>query len=107
MYAVVDHKGKQYRVSPGEEILVDHMRVPVGELVEFDRILMVGQEKGSAPRVGQPRVEGARVLAEVIRHEKGPKLVTLRYHASSGPHQTKKGHRQLYTRVKVQEIHPE
>jgi len=82
MYAVFDHKGKQYKSAAGEELLVDHLPVPVGELVEFDRVLMIGGEEGRPPRIGQPQVEGARVLAEVVRHEKGPKLISLRYHAS-------------------------
>lgn len=77
---------------------------PDGEMVEFDRVLMVGGEEGREPRIGRPHVEGARVLAEVIRCEKGPKLTTLRY---SGPHQTKKGHRQRSTRVVIREILPE
>lgn len=104
MYAVIDDKGKQYTVEPGEEVQVDLMDVPAGEVVEFGRVLMVGGEQGREPRVGRPQVEGARVLAEVLRHEKGPKVITLRY---KGPYQTKKGHRQRYTRVVIREILPE
>ena len=104
MYAVIDDKGKQYRVGVGDELVVDLMKVPEGDLVEFDRVLMVGGEQGRGPRVGRPVLAGARVLAEVVRHEKGPKLRILRYH---GPHQTKKGHRQRCTRVIVREIHPQ
>ncbi len=104
MYAVIDDKGKQYKVELGQEVLVDLLDAPEGELVQFERVLMVGGEEGREPRVGTPQLEGARVLAEVLRHEKGRKLITLRYR---GPHQTKRGHRQRYTRVIVREIHPE
>jgi len=104
MYAVIDSSGKQYKVELGEEVLVDRMAAPAGELVEFDRILMVGGEDDHEPRIGQPQVEGARVLAEVLRHERGPKVVSVRY---KGHSETKIGHRQDYTRVKIREIHPE
>jgi len=104
MYAIVENRGKQYRVTRGEELLVDRLAAPVGELVAFDRVLMIGQEKGRQPRIGRPAVEGARVLAEVIRHEKGPKIRMLNY---SECYQTKRGHRQQYTRVRIQEIIPE
>ena len=104
MYAVVDHKSRQYRVRPGEEVLVDRMDVRVGEMVAFDRVLLIGGEEDHGPRVGRPQVPGARVLAEIVRHELGPKVITLRY---KGPSQTKRGHREKYTRVKIQEIHPE
>jgi len=104
MYAVIDNNGKQYKVQTGEEVRVDLMDADVGELVEFDRVLMIGSE--GQPCVGTPQVPGARVLAEVIRHEKGPKLTMLRHH-SKGTRQAKMGHRQKYTRVLIREIHPE
>jgi large subunit ribosomal protein L21 len=83
MYAVIDHKGKQYKVRTGEEVLVDLMRAGEGELVQFDR-----------------------VLAEVLRHEKGPKLTMMRHQATKN-RQAKMGHRQQYTRVLIREIHPD
>lgn len=104
MYAVIDHKSKQYKVFAGDEVLLDLLDTPVGELVELSRVLMIGDEEDMPPRVGRPQVPGARVLAEVLRHEKGQKVITIRF---KGPHQTKRGHRQKYTRVKIQEIHPE
>ncbi len=104
MYAVIDNGGKQYKVSTGDEIRVDLMDVEKGELVEFDRVLMVG-DNGEA-RLGRPTLFGARVLAEVLRHEKGPKLTMMRHQAVK-MRQAKKGHRQKYTRIVIREIHPE
>jgi large subunit ribosomal protein L21 len=104
MYAIVENRGKQYMVTSGEELLVDRLDVPVGELVAFDRVLMIGKEEGREPRIGQPAVEGARVLAEVVSHEKARKITMLKY---KGPYQTKQGHRQQYTRIRIQEIIPE
>jgi large subunit ribosomal protein L21 len=104
MYAVIDNNGKQYKVRTGEEVQVDLLNAEEGQLVEFDRVLMVGGE--GEPKIGAPQVDGARVLAEVLRHEKGPKLTMMRFQARKN-RQAKKGHRQQYTRVIIREIHPE
>ncbi len=104
MYAIIDNHGKQYKIQAGDEILVDLMDAQEGELVQFDRILMVGGE--GEVRVGRPQLLGARALAEILRHEKGPKLTMMRFQAKSSK-QAKKGHRQKYTRVLIREIHPE
>ncbi len=104
MYAILDNHGKQYKVRPGEQIQVDRLEAEEGELVEFGRILMVGDD--GEVRVGRPHLPGARILAEVIRHEKGPKLTMMRMKATKGK-QAKMGHRQKYTRVLIREIHPE
>ena len=104
MYAVIDIKGQQHKVNLNEEVLIDLMDAPEGEFVEFDRVLMVGDVEDGEPRIGQPLLDGARVLAEVLSHEKGSKVETVRF---NGPSETKIGHRQDYTRVLVKEIHPE
>ncbi len=104
MYAIIDNHGKQYKVEAGDEILVDLMDAQEGELVQFDRVLMVGGD--GEVRVGRPQLLGARALAEILRHEKGPKLTMMRFQAK-GAKQAKKGHRQKYTRVLIREIHPE
>jgi len=105
MYAIIDDKGKQYRAEVGDELVVDLMEANEGELVELGRVLMIaGDAEGY--RIGAPTVEGARVLAEVKRHEKGPKLTFLRHKATKN-RQAKMGHRQRCTRVVVREIRPE
>lgn len=104
MYAVIDNRGKQYKVQPGDEVQVDLLDADEGELIEFDRVLMVGD--GGEISVGRPQLFGARVLAEILKHEKGPKLTMMRLQAKGGK-QAKKGHRQKYTRVLIREIHPE
>ncbi len=104
MYAVIDNKGKQYKVEVGDRVQMDLMPIDIGELVEFDRVLMVGGEE--EPQIGTPQVPNARVLAEVVAHEKGPKLTMMRHQATK-MRQAKMGHRQKYTRVLIREIHPE
>ncbi len=104
MYAVIDDKGKQYKVETGQEVRVDLMSAKEGELVQFDRVLLIGD--GKQVRIGTPQVPGARVLAEVVRHEKGPKITMMRFQATKN-RQAKRGHRQKYSRVIIREIHPE
>ncbi len=104
MYAVINDKGNQLKVSKGQEVLIDRIKAPAGELVEFSSVLMVGGCEENDPRIGCPEVAGARVLAQVLRHERGPKVHTVRF---KGPSQTTIGHRQNYTRIKITEIHPD
>jgi large subunit ribosomal protein L21 len=106
MYAIIDNKGKQYKVSTGDEVRIDLVKADEGELIQFDRVLMIGDDEDDGLRVGTPDVPGARVLAEILRHEKGPKLTMQRFQPKKN-RQAKKGHRQRYTRVLIREIHPE
>lgn len=76
MYAVVEAKGRQYRVSPGDQIVVDRMDADEGSEVVLDRVLLVS---GSAVTVGAPVVEGAAVTARVLSHDQGDKAITYKY----------------------------
>jgi len=77
MYAVVETKGAQYRVTEGQQIQIDRMDADVGAEIELDRVLMLGKEDGVA--VGSPTVEGAKVLAKVVSHDQGDKVITFKY----------------------------
>lgn len=101
MYAVVRTGGKQYRVSPGESIDVDSLPHEVGEQIELDQVLLVAG--GTAQRIGQPLVEGARVKATVTRQAKGRKVVVFKFRRNNRYRRTK-GHRQEYTRLRIDEI---
>lgn len=69
--------GKQYRVAPGDRILVDRLAAETGSELTLDRVLMLAD--GDDVKVGLPAVEGATVLARVIGPTKGPKIDVLRY----------------------------
>jgi len=101
VYAVVETGGKQYKVSAGEIVEVDKLSLEVGEKIELDRVLLVAD--GEEVRVGQPTVEGAKVLATVTDHVKGPKIIVFKYRPRQR-YRRKKGHRQNYTRLTVDEI---
>src|SRR5436305_14064753 len=66
MYAIVEDGSRQYMVSEGDVVRMDYREAEVGDQVEFNRVLLY-QNEGDT-RVGQPLIEGARVLAEVIDH---------------------------------------
>ena len=101
MYVVVETSGKQYKISAGEIIDVDKLPLEVGEKVELDRVLLVAD--GEEVRVGQPTIEGAKVLATVTDHVKGPKIIVFKYKPKER-YRLKKGHRQNYTRLMIDEI---
>lgn len=101
MYAVVETGGKQYRVSAGEIVEVEKLPFGIGEEIELDRVLLVAD--GEDVHVGQPTVEGAKVLATVTDHVKGPKIIVFKYKPKIR-YRRKQGHRQVYTRLVIDEI---
>ncbi|HQV69667.1 MAG TPA: 50S ribosomal protein L21 [Thermoflexales bacterium] len=97
MYAVVEISGRQYRVSPGDEILVEKLEKAKGDSFDVP-VLLISDESGV--RVGSPHVEGAKVSAQVLGESKGEKLTIFKYHPKKR-YRVKKGHRQTYSRVKI------
>jgi large subunit ribosomal protein L21 len=103
-YAIIDNGGKQYRAVEGTTIEVDRMEVEVGQQVELGSVLLLVDEDNIA--VGAPAVSGARVSATVVDHVKGPKIVVFRYRPKKR-YRVKTGHRQQYTRLKIDSIEVE
>src|SRR5205823_3975433 len=101
MYAVFETGGKQYRVQPGDTLDVELLGAVEGQTIELDRVLLVGGDGGTT--VGQPLVAHARVVAEVVREVRGPKIVVFKY-KSKVRYRRKTGHRQNLTRLRVTEI---
>jgi len=75
--AVVVSGGKQYRVAPGDKILVDRLAAEPGSSVKLDRVLLV--RDGTDIKVGAPAIDGLDVDAKVLAHSRGPRIETLRY----------------------------
>jgi large subunit ribosomal protein L21 len=103
-YAIVEDGGKQYRAVIGESIDVDRYPLEVGEEIDMDRVLLISD--GENVKVGTPFVKGAKIQATVLSHVKGPKVVVFRYKAKERI-RTKTGHRQQYTRVRIDAISEE
>jgi large subunit ribosomal protein L21 len=102
-YAIVEHGGKQYRVSPGDELVVERTQPDLkqGDDLVFDRVMLVSQ--GEAVRVGQPVVEGVSVKTQVVAPIRGDKIIVFKKKRRKGYKKTQ-GHRQDYYRVRVESI---
>ncbi|MFO7741769.1 MAG: 50S ribosomal protein L21 [Anaerolineae bacterium] len=101
MYAVVKSGARQYRAGIGDTIRVEKLPVDPGEQIELDEVLLVVDD--DEVTIGQPSVEGAKVLATVVAQEKGPKITIFRYRPSKR-YRRHAGHRQHYTRLRVDDI---
>ena len=101
MFAVIETGGKQYKVSEGDEIYVEKLGVEEGEKVTFDEVLAVSGDNGFT--AGDPTVKGASVTASVVRNGKAKKIYILRYKSKKNE-KKKQGHRQPYTKVKIERI---
>lgn len=101
MYAVIKTGGKQYKVAVGEVLRVEKLNAEVNETVELTNVLLVSNN--GEVKVGTPVVEGAKVVAEVVAQGKGAKVINFKYKPKTGYHK-KKGHRQLFTEIKVTAI---
>ena len=101
MYAVIKTGGKQYSVKVGDVVYVEKLNAEADTEVTFDQVLAVGEE--GAVKVGAPVVEGASVVAKVVKTGKGKKLNILTYRPKKG-RMVRKGHRQPYTKVEITAI---
>jgi large subunit ribosomal protein L21 len=98
MYAVIKTGGKQYRVKPGDVLVVEKLAGEPGAKVAFDQVLMVGD--GEAVTVGAPIVDGASVSATLIETRKGEKVKIFKKIRRQGYRRTR-GHRQLESVLRV------
>ncbi|HNW31113.1 MAG TPA: 50S ribosomal protein L21 [Caldisericia bacterium] len=101
MYAIVKTGGKQYKVAAGDTIKVEHLDAKVGEDYALDQVTLI--ENNGNINVGKPFIKNAKVVAQVMSHGKGRKLVVFFYRHKTN-HRRRKGHRQEYTQLKIKEI---
>lgn len=101
MYAIIETGGKQYRVSEGDEIYLEKLAVGDDGAVTFDQVVAVSGDQGLS--VGTPYVKGAVVTASLIKHGKSKKITVFTYRPKKSSSR-KLGHRQAYTKVKIESI---
>ena len=100
MYAIIATGGKQYKVAEGDIIKVEKLGCEAGAAVSFDQVLAVNNGE---LKVGNPTVAGATVSATVVEEGRGKKVIVYKYKRKTGFHK-KNGHRQAYTKVKIEKI---
>jgi large subunit ribosomal protein L21 len=101
MYAVIETGGKQYRVEVGTELEVELLDVEVGTEISLDRVLLVAD--GDKAAIGRPTVENATVRAEVVRRDRGEKVISFKYRPKAR-RRVKKGHRQDHLVLRIADI---
>ena len=100
MFAIFVTGGKQYKVAEGDVIFVEKLGLAEGEKVTFDKVLCVNGETLS---VGTPYVQGATVVASVLKNGKSKKIDVIKYKAKKNE-KKKIGHRQDYTKIQIEKI---
>ncbi|MGM0417193.1 MAG: 50S ribosomal protein L21 [Thermodesulfobacteriota bacterium] len=101
MYAVVATGGKQYRVEEGEVLKVEKLSGEVGEEVVLNDVLLYSD--GENVNIGQPKVDGAAVKAEIVEQGRLKKVVIFKYKRRKG-YRKKQGHKQHFTAIKIKQI---
>jgi large subunit ribosomal protein L21 len=101
VYAIIETGGKQFKVQEGDIITVELLGVEAGSNYSFENVLAISNEDNFS--FGAPYVKGATVLANVIGDGKAKKVVIYKYKSKKGFHK-KKGHRQPFTKVKIEKI---
>jgi large subunit ribosomal protein L21 len=101
MYAVIETGGKQYRVEVGTELEIERLEAGPGESVAFDRVLLIAD--GDTASIGRPVLGNASVAGEVVRRDRGDKVVSFKYRPKAR-RRVKKGHRQELTVVRISDI---
>lgn len=101
MYAVIKTGGKQYRVEQGDTLAIERVDGDAGAQVSFDEVLLVGSD--SATTVGRPLVQGASVKGTIVEQGRAKKVIIFKFRRRKN-YKRKKGHRQYFTRVRIDAI---
>ena len=101
LYAVFETGGKQYRVTEGEVVFLERLDGEPGSGVVFDKVLSCSNE--TETEFGRPYLDDASVEGKILGHGKNKKLVVFKYKSKKG-YRKKKGHRQPYTKVRIERI---
>jgi large subunit ribosomal protein L21 len=101
VYAIVECGGRQYRAEEGHSFVVEKLPFEVGDQIDLENVLLVSVDGDI--KVGQPAVEGASVKATVVEQFRGEKIFVWKYRPRKR-YRHRQGHRQSYTRLRVDDI---
>jgi len=101
MYAIVEIAGQQFKVEKGREIFTHRLEGDADAALVFDKVLLVDSE-GNV-QIGAPTIAGASVKGTILEHLKGEKVIVFKKKRRKG-YRKKNGHRQLLTKVRIDDI---
>jgi large subunit ribosomal protein L21 len=101
VYAIVECGGRQYRAEQGHSFSVEKLPYEVGDTVELNNVLLLAD--GDNVMIGAPTVDGASVKATVVEQYRGKKIFVWKYRPRKRSRR-RSGHRQYYTRLRIEEI---
>jgi large subunit ribosomal protein L21 len=101
MYAIFRSGGRQYRAEVGKTIDVERLPFEVDHTFDIADVLLVGNDDSTV--IGQPLVEGASVSVTVVDQFRDKKVIVFKYRQRTN-FRRKRGHRQYYTRLRVDSI---
>lgn len=101
MYVIVEIQGQQFKAEAGKRLFVHRINAERGAQVEFEKVYLV--DKDGTVTIGAPVVEGAKVVAEVLSHVKGDKVLIFHKKRRKG-HRKLNAHRQSFTEISIKEI---
>ncbi|MBL8165876.1 MAG: 50S ribosomal protein L21 [Anaerolineae bacterium] len=101
MYAIIRSGGHQYRAEVGKTVDVEKLPFDVNQSIEISDVLLVGDDDNTV--IGRPYVEGASVKATVVDQFRGEKIIVFHYRQRNNLRKTN-GHRQYYTRLRIDDI---
>ena len=103
MYAIIQARGRQLKVTPGAVVEIDGRPGDPGSEMTFDQVLLVAKDAGEI-LAGAPFVANARVTGVVDGESRGPKLRVFKKKRRKGFRKTR-GHRSVFVRVRITDIH--
>ena len=101
MYAIIEVGGKQYKVEQDDIIDIERQSKKESQNLILNKVLLMAQDEDI--QIGQPYVKGAKVIASLIKNLKARKVISYKYRRRKSSH-SKKGHRQLITRIRIKEL---
>jgi len=101
MYAIVDIAGQQFKVEKDDIVLANRITGDEGSDIEFDKVMLLSGDDGAT--VGAPYVDGAKVTATIVGHEKGDKVLVFKKKRRK-TYRVLNGHRQPLTRLEIKDI---
>jgi len=101
MFAIVSIAGQQFKVEEGQSIFVHRLAAQEGDNVSFDAVHLI--ENDGNVTIGVPNIGGASISASVLRHIQGDKVIVFKKKRRKG-YRKKNGHRQQFTKIKIDSI---